>query len=67
MRKWLKTLRKRKRLTQSYVAEMLNVSRSYYARVESGKRQVKMPIETVKKLSEIFGVSIEYILEQECK
>lgn len=67
MRTWLKNLREKNGMTQADVSKLLGLNQSGYGMVESGKRQVKMPIETVKKLSEIFGVSIEYILEQECK
>ncbi len=67
MRTWLKKLREKNKMTQSVVSNLMGLTQQSYSNIESGKRQVKMPIETVKKLSEIFGVSIEYILEQECK
>ena len=33
--------------------------------IERGERQKKMDIELMQKLAEVFGVSVEYIIEQE--
>lgn len=48
------------RLSQVRVAQELNVSQSEYSRMEIGRRQVGPHAE---KLAEIFGVSIERLLE----
>ena len=65
MRAWLKTLREERRLKQSEIAEMLGISQTYYNLIENGERQQKMTIELAAKLSKVFGVTIEYIMEQE--
>lgn len=46
-------------LTQLEVAEKLGVAQAQYARWENGGRNPKD--ETVEKLSEIFGVSFDYL------
>ena len=62
---YLKKCREDRGLTQSDVAEKLDISESYYSLIENGKRQPKMKIDLAEKLSNIFGVTIEYIMEQE--
>lgn len=56
----LKSLRKEKNLTISELAKELNVSTSTYGGYESEHR--KPPIDTLKKIAEYHGVSIDYIL-----
>ena len=46
-------------LTQLEVAEKLGIAQAQYARWENGGRNSKD--ETVEKLSEIFGVSFDYL------
>lgn len=46
-------------LTQLEVAEKLGIAQAQYARWENGGRNPKD--ETVEKLSEIFGVSFDYL------
>ena len=65
MRRWLKKLREKKRVSQQNVADMLNVSQQYYALIENGERQKKLSIELAQKLADVFGVTFEYICEQE--
>lgn len=57
----LKTLRLKANKTQSDIAAILNVSRQMYSKYENGISQ--MPDEALKKLSSIFKVSIDYILD----
>jgi transcriptional regulator with XRE-family HTH domain len=38
----IKLLRLEKNLTQVYLAEQLNISQSYYAKLESGKKEMSM-------------------------
>lgn len=47
------------------MAKKLDISESYYCLIENGERQKKLDLSMVTKLSEIFGVSIEWIAEQE--
>lgn len=54
-------LRKEKRLNQTGLAIRLNVSQKMISAYENGTHQPG--IETLKKMSEIFGVSVDYIIE----
>lgn len=65
MRKWLKELREGKELSQAVVAKQLSISQHYYCMIENGERQKDLDLSIVMKLSEIFGVSVEWIAEQE--
>lgn len=57
----LKRLRKQKKLTQSDVAKMLNISRVAYTNYELGNREPDF--ETIKNISEIFSTSIDILLD----
>lgn len=65
MRNWLKQLREERGMTQKQVAEQLNISESYYSYIEAGDRQKMMDISLARKISKIFGISIEQIVENE--
>lgn len=65
MREWLKDLREEKQFTQQNVADMLGISKQYYQLIEAHERQKKMDITLMTKLSEIFDVSFNEIIEQE--
>lgn len=67
LKKWLKKLRTKNKLSQLDMAKKLDISESYYCLIENGERQKKLDLSMVTKLSEIFGVSIEWIAEQEKK
>lgn len=66
-REWLKSLRKEKGFTQKMVAERLNVGRVNYTKIENGSTYSNLPIDIADQLAKIFGVSIQFILEQEKK
>ncbi|HEC80456.1 MAG: hypothetical protein B6D57_00190 [Candidatus Coatesbacteria bacterium 4484_99] len=53
-------LRKDKRLTQSELAEMLDISKGYLSQIETGVRHPSLKI--MKQLSVIFGVPVEYFI-----
>lgn len=57
----LKKLREQQRATQKAVADFLGVSRVAYTNYENGIRQPGFDI--LKKLSKLFDVSIDYILD----
>lgn len=59
--KKLKQLRKEAGLTQKMVAQILNVSCSTYTKYELGENEPD--IETIIKLSKIFQVSVDYLLD----
>lgn len=65
MRQYLRDLRERFGFTQLEVSKKLNVSESYYSLIETGERQKKISMEMAQKLADVFGVSLEYICEQE--
>lgn len=64
---WLKELRSKKKLTQAETAKLLSVAGSTYTMIENGDRQKDLDLSLVVKLAEIFGVSMDYIAEQEKK
>lgn len=57
----LKDLREDSDLTQKTISEMLHVRQNTYCQYENGQRQV--PIDVLVKLSRIYNVSVDYILE----
>lgn len=65
MRDWLKKLRIEKGMTQQEVAKQLDLSDAYYSYIESGERQKKMNIALASKLSVVFQIPIEQIIENE--
>lgn len=56
----LKEIRTKKGLTQTQVSQLLNCSTTVYSRYETGDRQPS--IEVLISLSQIFNVSIDYIV-----
>ena len=56
----LKEIRKSRKLTQNDVAKMLNIAQGTYSNWEQGKYEPDQ--ESLKKLSEIYRVSIDYLL-----
>lgn len=65
MRTWMSSARKRCGLTMKETADQLGISESYYSMIERGERQRNLDVTLAVKLSEAFGVSLEYIVEQE--
>lgn len=60
----LKIIRKIKNLTQEDVANKLNIARTTYQSYENGFNE--MNYDVLKKISKLFDVSIDYLLENEC-
>ena len=56
----LQQLRKEKRLTQTQVADLLSMTQGNYAKYERG--ELDIPTKVLKKLSEFYKESINYIL-----
>lgn len=56
----LRKLREEKKLTQSELAKILGLSDGSIGNYEQGSREPRN--ETLKKMSEFFGVSIDYLL-----
>ena len=58
----LRDLREDRDLTQKQLADYLNCSQVCYSRYELGQRDI--PTDVLIKLSDFYGVSIDYILKQ---
>ncbi|MGG5460014.1 helix-turn-helix domain-containing protein [Clostridium sp. B9] len=56
----LKSLRKELKLSQEYVANLLEINRTSITAIESGTRKVSA--EELKKFSELYGVSTDELL-----
>lgn len=56
----LRDIREDQDITQSEIAEYLNVRQNTYSQYETEKRQI--PIETLIKLAQYFDTSVDYIL-----
>jgi|GEM_PF-709002 len=56
----LRTLRKRQRLTQTQVAEMLEVDYTHVGKMERGER--KPGLETLAKIAQLFKVSTDLLV-----
>lgn len=65
MRDWLKKLRQDSFKTQLETANELDISESYYNLIENGERQKQLSMELAQKIADVFGVSLDYISEQE--
>ena len=52
-------------MTMAEMAKRLDLSESYYSKIESGDRQRKMDIRLVSKLCKILDISIEEIIAKE--
>ena len=65
MRDWMKHARRAKRLSGEETAMMLEMSVPYYRLIENNQRMPKMTIEMAKKLSDVFDMPLEEIIEWE--
>lgn len=65
MREYLKDLRIQAGMSMADVAEKFDISRQYYEMIESGDRQRKMDITLIAKISNVFSVPMEQIVENE--
>ena len=59
----LKELREENNLTQSQIADYLNIKQNTYSQYENEKRQ--LPIDVLIKLAKFYKVTTDYILELE--
>lgn len=62
MRDWLKQKRAEKGLTMAEMATQLDLTESYYSRIENGDRQKKMDIALLCKLSDVLGMATDEII-----
>ena len=56
----IRQLRIEKGLTQESVASVLNIDRSFYSRIETGKSGCA--VDLFVQLSELFNVSLDYLI-----
>ena len=57
----IKTLRKERGLQQKEVAVEVGIDQSNYSKIENGRREPSVTV--LKKLADLFGVSVDYIIE----
>ena len=58
----IRSLRIDRGLTQKQVAEYLNIKQNTYSQYEIGV--LNYPIEAVGKLADLFGVSVDYLMDR---
>lgn len=58
----IKDLRIDNDFTQEYIAHLLNVNQKTYSRYETGEHNI--PVEVLCKLADLYGVSVDYLLER---
>ena len=67
MREWLKEARTNAGKTMAEMGKELGISESCYSLIEAGERQKRLDITLCAKLSKIFCLSIQQIVELEEK
>lgn len=67
MREWLKEERIKRGLKQKEMADKLDLSAEYYNYIENGQRQKNLDITLAAKISVIFCIPIQQIVEFEAK
>lgn len=58
--KVIKQIREEKGLTQQQLAELINMHRSNYSKVESGERDLS--IDAINKIAKFFGMTIDQLV-----
>ena len=66
MREYLKTMRKAAGLSQTQVAEKLDITQTGYSYIESGRKRLLNPT-LLNDLADILGVESEHIISEEVK
>lgn len=64
-REYLKKLRADKGLTTQDVGDAFGISKQYYSQIETGVSQKRMDITLVRRIADLFGVTMEWVAEQE--
>lgn len=65
MRKWLIELRKHNGMSQSAIAELLEISQPYYAQIERAERQADLTLSVAAKIADIFNIPLSTIRNYE--
>lgn len=64
-REYLKKMRAGKGLTMQDMGDALGITKQYYGLIEAGVSQKRMDITLVRKIANIFGVTLEDIAQHE--
>ena len=65
MRDWMKNARVEKGFTQLQVAEKIGITEGYYSLIENGERMKSLDLTFAKKLAELFGMTVQQVIEKE--
>lgn len=66
-RKYLIDLRNGLKKSQQTIAEYMNISQNYYSAIENGERQKDMNLSLMEKISGVFGLPLQSIIDAETK
>jgi len=58
----IRALREDKDLTQTYMAQMLNITQRAYSRYETGERAI--PLDILCKIADFHQTSVDYLLNR---
>jgi len=58
----IRALREDKDLTQTYMAQQLNITQRAYSRYETGERAI--PLETLCQIADFHQTSVDYLLNR---
>ena len=58
-------MRADKGLSMQQAADEIGISKQYYAMIEAGQRQRKMDFSIAAKIAILYGVTLDYVWEQE--
>ena len=67
LRHYLKKMRNNRKLTQRQCADRLCISESYYSLIENGERQGELRANMLVKLAQLFGCTVDELLQMEAK
>ena len=56
----IKKIREEKSLTQQQIAELINMHRSNYSKIENGQREIS--VEALSKIAQYFGMTVDQII-----
>ena len=66
-REYLKKLRTDAGLTTQEVADAFGISKQYYSLIETGASQKRMDITLVRRIADLFGLTLEQVADEEQK
>lgn len=58
----IRNLREDQDLTQTYIADYLNITQRAYSRYETGERNI--PIEVLSALADYYDTSVDYLINR---